>query len=154
MEQKRDTAVRLPYRLSLGAIGRYFDKMDCRGVFVAEVDSGYIGKAYNVQQEAELLAEGFTFPFEDVNALVASPLMDAYPPTDSSPNCVYGYGLFMQAVGELCDRLDASYVSILELTRGFVLCYSVREEGRNPCERRRLALDRDSIEEIMERATF
>ncbi len=161
MEQLDQTG-RPGYRHALQAIGHYFDQQLYRGIFVAEIDDGYIGKARSAHEDAELYAEGFSFPHDDVQALIDSPLTGENAPIDGPPHCPYGYGLFMQAVGELCDRHEASYVSVLEVTNGFVLCYTVdaaptRDSGRRlggrrnepRAERRRFVLDRVGIEELM-----
>ncbi len=145
-------AARPPYRQALKAIGRYFDEQPCRGIFVAEVDEGYIGKAYPAHEPAELHAEGFTFPFEDVRSLIQVATGTA-PTVDGPPHCPYGYGVFMEAAGEVCDRAGASYVSVLEVTNAFVLCFTVpREDGRD-LQRRRYVLDRIGVEELLNGAT-
>ncbi len=164
--EDRDQITRPAYREALQAIGHYFDQQSYRGIFVAEIDDGYIGKARSAYEAAELYAEGFSFPLDDVQALIDSPLTTSSVAVDGSPHCPYGYGLFMQAVGVFCDRNDACYVSVLEVTSGFVLCYTVAGaragrrsgghrggKGAEKTERRRFVLDRMGIEEMMNLAS-
>ena len=156
-DKDREHTDRPAYRQALQAIGHYFDQQSYRGIFVAEIDEGYIGKARASHEEVELYAEGFSFPLNDVEALIANPLPRGF--VDGPPHCPYGYGLFMQAVGEFCDRNNASYVSVLEVTNGFVLCYTIgsqrdsgrrgRKGGDHRPERRRFVLDRVGIEEMV-----
>ncbi len=138
----------LSYREALEAIGLYFDQQLYRSIFVAEVDDGYVGKACPAEEEAGLRAQGFTFPFDDVRALVARNGDAAVAPPDGGPpHCPDGYAAFMRAAGAHCDRAAASYVSVLELNSGFVLSYTARSgSGR---ERRRLMLDRIGIGELL-----
>lgn len=146
----RDVIDKPIYKMALGAIGRYFDQQTNRGIFLAETADGYVGKAYSgAAYEAEMHAEGFSFPHEDIRALIASPIMHAPPPTSTPPNCVYGYGLFMQAVGDMCDRSQASYVSILEVTQGFIVSYTLQPDTKRAPERISMVLDRTGIDDIM-----
>jgi hypothetical protein len=158
--EDRNQVARPAYREALQAIGHYFDQQAYRGIFVAEVDEGYIGKARSAYEEAELHAEGFSFPLDDVQALIASPITTSSAAVDGPPHCPYGYGLFMQAVGEFCDRNDACYVSVLEVSSGFVLCYTSNcgprrrgGKGAPKAERRRFVLDRTGIEEMINHAS-
>src|SRR5690242_14822974 len=50
---KTTTVARPAYRQALEAIGWYFDQQLYRGVFVAEVEDGYIGKARPAEEDAE-----------------------------------------------------------------------------------------------------
>jgi hypothetical protein len=144
-------AVRPTYSQTLGAIGWYFDQQNYRGVFVAEVEAGYIGKARPAEETAELHAEGFSFPHEDVATLINSAAVGAAPLEGTSPLCPEGYGTFLRAVGEMCDRTGASYVSVLEVTNGFVLGFTVPSKDGHTVERRRSLLDRVGIEDLMDR---
>jgi len=139
------------YREELEAIGLYFDQQLYRSVFVAEVDDGYVGKARPAEEEADLHAEGFTFPFADVHTLVANiGGATVEPPDGGPPHCPYGYAVFMRAAGAHCDRAGACYVSVLELNNGFVLSYTVQDGAAS--ERRRLMLDRIGIGELLNEA--
>jgi len=136
------------YREALEAIGFYFDQQLYRSVFVAEVDDGYVGKARPAEEEANVHAEGFTFPFNDVRTLIANIGGAAVePPAGGPPHCPYGYAAFMRAAGAHCDRAGASYVSVLELNNGFVLSYTTQSASGS--ERRRLMLDRVGIGELL-----
>src|SRR2546421_4476280 len=84
MGNGQDT-VRPTYSQTLGAIGWYFDQQKYRGVFVAEVEAGDIGKARPAEETAGLYAEGFTFPHEDVAALSNSAAAGAPPPAGTTP---------------------------------------------------------------------
>ena len=150
MGHGKDT-VRPPYSQTLGAIGWYFDQQNYRGVFVAEVEAGYIGKARPAEETAERHAEGFTFPHDDVAALINSAAAGAAPPESTSPLCPEGYGTFLRAVGEMCDRTGASYVSVLEVTTGFVLGFTVPSKDGHTMERRRSLLDKAGIDDLMDR---
>ena len=135
------------------AIGWYFDQQLYRGVFVAEVEDGYIGKARPAEEDAELRGEGFTFPHDDVTALIAAHARRLHvrsrAPRRSVPG---GYHLFMRAVGEMCDRTGARYVSILELTNGFILSFTTHAKDGRGVERRRHLLDRAGIENLLTQA--
>jgi hypothetical protein len=150
MGNDKDT-VRPTYSKTLGAIGWYFDQQNYRGVFVAEVEEGYIGKARPAEEAAELHAEGFTFPHDDVAALINSAAAGAAPSERTSPLCPEGYGTFLRAVGEMCDRTGASYVSVLEVTNGFVLGFTVPSKDGRTMERRQSVLDRGGIDDLMDR---
>jgi hypothetical protein len=150
MGNNKDT-VRPTYSQTLGAIGWYFDQQNYRGVFVAEVEAGYIGKARPAEEAAELHAEGFTFPHDDVAALINSAAAGAAPSERTSPLCPAGYGPVLRAVGEMCDRTGASYVSVLEVTNGFVLGFTVPSKDGRTMERRRSVLDRGGIDDLMDR---
>jgi hypothetical protein len=143
--------VRPTYRQTLEAIGWYFDQQNYRGVFVAEVEAGYIGKARPAAESAELHAEGFTFPHDDVAALINSATANMAPPENTSPLCPEGYGTFMRVLGEMYDRTGASYVSVLEVTDGFVLGFTVPSKDGRTLERRRSMLDRAGISDLMDR---
>ncbi len=149
-KEKRQT--RPTYRQALEAIGWYFDQQLYRGVFVAEVDEGYVGKARPAEEDAELRGEGFTFPHDDVLTLIKTAAAGGPAPDSVTPLCPGGYGPFMRAVGEMCDRTEASYVSVLEVTNGFVLGFTARAKDGKGMERRRHLLDRNGIEELMNRA--
>lgn len=146
-------AARSPYKDELAAIGRYFDQQLYRGIFVAEVDEGYIGKARPAEDLAELKAEGFTFPYDDVRALIANTSAGAPGSLshDGPTLCPGGYGLFLGAVGAMCDRVRASYVSVMELNTGFLLGFSTATTDGRPLERRRYHLDRLGVEEMINR---
>ena len=101
---KANEAARPAYRQALEAIGWYFDQQLYRGVFVAEVEDGYIGKARPAEEDAELRGEGFTFPRDDVAALIAAMPDDSTFVQNDSPLVPGGYHIFMRAVGEMCDR--------------------------------------------------
>jgi hypothetical protein len=146
-----EDTVRPTYSQTLGAIGWYFDRQDYRGVFVAEVEAGYIGKARPAEETAELHAEGFSFPHEDVAALINSAAAGTAPSESTSPLCPEGYGTFLRAVGEMCDRSGASYVSVLEVTNGFVLGFTVPSKAGHTMERRRSLLDKAGIDDLMDR---
>ena len=150
MGKGKDT-IRPTYSQTLGAIGWYFDQQNYRGVFVAEVEAGYIGKARPAEETAELHAEGFSFPHEDVVALLNSAAAGSAPPESTSPLCPEGYGTFLRAVGEMCDRTGASYVSVLEVTNGFVLGFTVPSKDGHTMERRRSLLDKAGIDDLMDR---
>ena len=149
---KTTTAARPAYRQALEAIGWYFDQQLYRGVFVAEVEDGYIGKARPAEEDAELRGEGFTFPHDDVSALIAGMPGDSTVIESASPLCPGGYHLFMRAVGEMCDRTGAHYVSILELTNGFILSFTTHTKDGRGVERRRRLLDRTGIENLLTQA--
>jgi hypothetical protein len=51
----------------------------------------------------------------------------------------------------MCDRAGASYVSVLEVTNGFVLGFTVPSKDGRTVERRRSVLDRGGIDDLMER---
>ena len=90
---KGKAPVRPTYRQTLEAIGWYFDQQNYRGIFVAEVEEGYIGKARPAEETAELHAEGFTFPHDDVAALINSAAdMDDSAGTGPVPNNDEGWG--------------------------------------------------------------
>jgi hypothetical protein len=150
MGHGQDT-VRPTYSQTLGAIGWYFDRQNYRGVFVAEIEAGYIGKARPAEETAELHAEGFSFPHEDVAALITSAAAGSVPRESTSPLCPEGYGPFLRAVGEMCDRTGASYVSVLEVTNGFVLGFTVPSKDGHTMERRRSLLDKAGIDDLMDR---
>jgi hypothetical protein len=149
---KKEATPRPAYRQALEAIGWYFDQQLYRGIFVAEVAEGYIGKARPAEEDAELRGEGFTFPHDDVAALITgmpegSKAIEAGPPL-----CPGGYYLLMRAVGEMCDRVGASYVSVLEMTNGFVLSFSTQSKDGRGLERRRHLLDRSGVENLLTKA--
>ena len=149
---KGKAPVRPTYRQTLEAIGWYFDQQNYRGIFAAEVEEGYIGKARPAEETAELHAEGFTFPHDDVAALINSAAAGATPPESTSPLCPSGYRTFMCALGEMYDRAGAGYVSVLEVTDGFVLGFTApSKDGRKP-ERRRSMLDKAGINDLLDRA--
>src|SRR5947208_1095978 len=133
MGQGKDT-IRPTYSQTLGAIGWYFDQQNYRGIFVAEVEEGYIGKARPAEEAAERHAEGFTFPHDDVAALIDSAASGATPPEHTSPLCPSGYRTFMCALGEMYDRAGASYVAVLEVTDGFVLGFTAPSKDRRKPE--------------------
>ena len=139
------------YREALQAIGRYFDQQFYRGVFVAEVDDGYVGKARPGEEDAEMHAEGFTFPHADVQALIVSTAGQTGT-VDGPDHCPFGYGVFMAAVGEMCDRTGARLVSILEVTQGFILSFTTASADGKGVERRRHLLDRAGVEELVAQA--
>lgn len=149
---KEKGAGRPTYRQALEAIGWYFDQQLYRGVFVAEVDEGYVGKARPAEEDAELHGEGFTFPHDDVLALIKTASAGGPAPDSVTSLCPGGYGPFMRAVGEMCDRTEASYVSVLEVTNGFVLGFTTHAKDGKGLERRRHLLDRNGIEDLMNRA--
>ena len=148
--------VRPTYRQTLEAIGWYFDQQQYRGIFVAEIEAGYIGKARPAEETAELHADGFVFPHDDVAALInsaaSSAAAGAAPPESTSPLCPEGYGAFMRALGEMCDRTGANHVSVLEVTDGFVLGFSVPSRVGRTMERRRSLLDKAGLNDLMDRA--
>lgn len=146
---KANEAARPAYRQALEALGWYFDQQLYRGVFVAEVDDGYIGKARPAEEDAELRGEGFTFPRDDVAALIAAMPADSSFVQNDSPLVPGGYHIFMRAVGEMCDRTGARHVSILELTNGFILSFTAHGKDSGGVERRRHLLDRAGIENLM-----
>ena len=139
------------YNEALGAIGRYFDQQLYRGIFVAEVDDGYIGKAHPAEEDAELHAEGFTFPLDDVSALLDYAPAAAQSLDEGPPLCPEGYGVLLSAVGHLCDHNGARCVSMRETRRAFVLGFSAPAKGGGQ-ERRQYVLDRSAIEELLARA--
>lgn len=143
---------RAPYREALAALGWYFDRQQYRGIFVAEADDGYVGKARPAEEEAERHAEGLSFPRSDVQALMAAADASTETPAETSPLCPTGYGPFMSAVGELYDRNDARQVSLLEVTNGFVLGFTARGENGRGLERQRVLLDRAGVLDLLHRA--
>jgi hypothetical protein len=116
------------------------------------MDEGYVGKARPAEEEAELHAEGFTFPYDDIKALIATTGQPVSLPGDGPPLCPGGYGLFLRAVGEMCDRAGATSVSVLEVTSGFVLGFNAKPKGGRSTERRRHHLDRVGIDELTNHA--
>lgn len=140
------------YRQALEAIGWYFDQHMYRGVFVAEIADGYIGKARPAEEDAETNAEGFTFPHSDVSALMAAAANGGPAPEHAPPFCPVGYGAFMRAVGEMYDRNEASLVSVLEVTNGFIIGFTVPARDGRKLERRRLILDQNAIGELINKA--
>ncbi len=150
---KDDEPNRRPYREALAAIGCYFDRHLYRGVFLAEVPDGYIGKAHPAEEHAELRAEGFTFPSSDVEALIADTDERDVVPESTPPFCPSGYKVFLRAVGAMCDHASAQHVSLLETTSGFVLGLSVPAKQQRRLERRRILLDRGGIDELLSKVS-
>lgn len=144
----RAESARTLYRDELAALGRYFDQQLYRGIFIAEVDDGYVGKARPAEEDAEMQAEGFTFPHSDMQALMANAGTADGLAADGPPFCPGGYGLFMRAVGEMCDRVNAGYISVLEVIDGFVLGFNAPAKNGRGLERRRYHLDRVGIAEL------
>lgn len=143
-----DAAARPTYREALEAIGRYFDQQLYRSIFIAEVDDGYIGKARPAEEDVELRSEGFTFPSDDIRALIADAV--GAPPElidDGPPYYPYGYGVFMRAAGARCDRSGGHEVAVLEVMSGFILSYTTTEGGN--ATRHRVLLDRTDIENLV-----
>ena len=147
---KRQTAGRAAYGEALRAIGWYFDQQRYRGIFVAEVDDGFVGKARMAEDVDEAHAEGFSFPRTDVSALMVSAAVGGGVPDSRPPQCPDGYGPFMHAVGKMYDRNAARCVTLLEVANGFVIGFTTARDGK--AVRRRLLLDRAGIEELMDRA--
>lgn len=143
---------RAPYRQTLAALGWYFDRQQYRGIFVAEADDGYVGKARPAEEEAECHAEGLSFPRSDVQALIAAAAASTDSPAMASTLCPTGYAPFMSAVGELYDRNDARQVSLLEVSNGFVLGFTARGENGHGLERQRVLLDRAGILDLLHKA--
>ena len=143
-----DAAARPRYREALEAIGRYFDQQLYRSIFIAEVEDGYIGKARPAEEEVELRAEGFTFPADDVRALIADAASTPPEPIDDGPPyCPDGYGVLMRAVGTRCDALAARDVAVLEVINGFVFSYTTM--AGDSATRHRILLDRTGIEDLI-----
>src|SRR6185312_15496812 len=67
---KVSQAGRPVYKQELAAIGWYFDHNRSRGVFVAEIHGGYLGKASSAEQVAETRAEGLSFPRAELSNLI------------------------------------------------------------------------------------
>lgn len=143
---------RASYKEALAALGWYFDRQQYRGIFVAEADDGYIGKARPAEEEAERHAEGLSFPRSDVQALMAAAAASTDTPAGASALCPTGYGPFMSAVGELYDRNEARQVSLLEVANGFVLGFTARSENGRGLERQRVLLDRAGILDLLHKA--
>ena len=57
----------------------------------------------------------------------------------------------MRVLGEMYDRTGASYVSVLEVTDGFVLGFTVPSKDGHTMERRRSLLDKAGIDDLMDR---
>lgn len=142
---------RLSYRQALEAVGWYFDRQQFRSIFVAEVDDGYVGKARPASQAAELYGQGFHFPHADVAELSATINPAVTPYENAPPLCPGGYSTFLAAVGEMYDRSDASYVSVLEVNDGFVIGYNAASKDGGKQEHRRRMLDRSGIDDLMDR---
>jgi len=141
---------KLTYRQSLEIIGRYFDQQHYRGIFVAEVAEGFVGKARPATQEVDLHAEGFTFPLDDLRALATDASVPPVLVEDGPPFCPDGYSVFMRTVGAWCDKQSASLVSLLEMEAGFILSYTESHNGVST--RQRIVLDRAAIEDMMNEA--
>lgn len=149
---KKPSSGRPTYGQALEAIGWYFDQQLYRGIFVAEVDDGYVGKARPMEDRAGTRTEGFTFPHSDVSALATAAAAGHALPDSAPPFCPEGYSVFMRAVGEMYDRNSASYVAVLEVANGFILSFTATSRDAGKPVRRRLLIDRAGIEELMNKA--
>ena len=134
------------YEMTLSAIGSFFDQQEGRGIFLAEVDEGFIGKSFSGDQEVELRADGFSFKREDVAALMQNAWVSDVAVRSTSSHCIDGYGVFFRAFGAECDRIGATYVSLLEVKDGFVACYTDRMTSRPV--RRRIFFDELAIGDL------
>jgi hypothetical protein len=132
------------YGEELSAIGWYFDHHRSRGIFIAEVEGGYLGKASPAEQAAETYADGLNFPREQLSKLKLRASMGTTIPEKAPVFCRAGYGAFMGAIGHLCDERAATNVSVLEVSDGFVVGYTLPTS-----ERHREFLDAAGIDELL-----
>ncbi len=132
------------YGEELAAIGWYFDHNRSRGIFIAEVEGGYLGKASAAGQAAETYAEGLDFPREELKQLILRAAMGPTIPEKAPVFCRAGYSAFMGAFGNLCDQQAATNVSVLEVSEGFVVGYTLPNS-----ERRREFLDATGIDDLL-----
>jgi len=116
------------YQDSLRAIGRYFDRNVYRTVLVAEVDDGYVARAFPGHQSS-LRAEGIALPMSDVLALIAAQ-DQGRDGTGSDlkmpPLLPTGYEDFFRSLGHEMDAAKASFVTLVELSTGILVSYAAK----------------------------
>ena len=116
------------YQDSLRAIGRYFDRNVYRHVLVAEVDDGYMARAFPGHQ-SNLKAEGIALPMSDVLALIASQEQGrdgARQRCKDAAALPTGYEDFFRSLGLEMDAANANFVTLVELSSGILISYAVK----------------------------
>jgi hypothetical protein len=137
------------YQNALRAIGRYFDRNIYRHVLVSEVDDGFIARAFPGQQ-ARLKPEGIALPMSDVLALIATQEQArGFLPADVKmpPLCPTGYEDFFRSLGFDLDGAQASNVSVVELSGGFLVAYNVKR-GRS-LDRLQMFYDPQQVDDLL-----
>lgn len=148
MQQKNS---RPTYQDSLRAIGRYFDRNIYRHILVSEVDDGYIARAFPGLQ-GNLKPEGIALPMSDVMALMTSQQQGrgiSFTDVKMPPLCPTGYEDFFRSLGFDLDSANASNVSVVELSGGFLVSYTVRARGG--LGRSQMFYDPSHIDEVLTR---
>ncbi len=146
MMQKTDRPI---YQDSLRAIGRYFDRNIYRHVLVSEVDDGYIARAFP-GQAGNLKAEGIALPMSDVMALINSQEQGRGVPANDvkmPPLCPTGYEDFFRSLGHDLDTVGAAHVSLVELSGGILVSYSVKV--KRGLDRAQMFYDPPRIDELL-----
>ena len=140
------------YQDSLRAIGRYFDRNVYRHVLVAEVDDGYVARAFSGHQSS-LRAEGIALPMSDVLALIAAQ-DQGRDGTGSDlkmpPLLPTGYEDFFRTLGHDMDAAKAGFVTLLELSTGILVSYTAKGLKGGP-ERAQTFYDPPRIDDLLTR---
>jgi hypothetical protein len=137
------------YQDSLRAIGRYFDRNVYRHVLVSEVGDGYIARAFPGMQ-GNLKAEGMALPMSDVMGLINSQEQGRGAPAGEvkmPPLCPTGYEDFFRSLGFDLDAVEATKVSLVELSGGFLVVYTAR--GKDGPERAQMFYDPPRIDVLL-----
>lgn len=140
------------YQDCMRAIGRYFDRNVYRHVLVAEVEDGYIARAFPGGQQNSR-AEGIALPVSDVLSLINTQTRArgvALNDVKMPPLCPTGYEDFFRALGWELDVMQAAAVSVVELSGGILISYSSRSSKNQ--ERAQMFYDPPKIDELLTKA--
>ena len=140
------------YQDALRAIGRYFDRNVYRHVLVAEVDDGYVARAFPGHQSS-LKAEGIALPMADIVALIA--VQDqgrdgAGSDLKMPPLLPTGYEDFFRALGHEMDAAKAMFVTLAEMSTGILVSYAAKG-AKGGLERAQMFYDPPRIDDLLTR---
>ena len=138
------------YQDSLRAIGRYFDRNVYRTVLVAEVEDGYVARAFPGHQSS-LRAEGIALPMADVLALIAAQDQgrDGIGSDLKMPPLLpTGYEDFFRSLGHEMDVAKAAFVTLAELSTGILVSYAAKG-AKGGMERAQLFCDPPRIDDLL-----
>jgi len=138
------------YQDALRAIGRYFDRNVYRHVLVAEVDDGYVARAFPGHQSS-LKAEGIALPMADVLALIAAQDQgrDGTGSDVKMPSLLpTGYEDFFRSLGYEMDVAKAGFVTLVELSTGILVSYAAKG-AKGGLERAQRFYDPPRIDDLL-----
>ena len=122
------------YQQALGAIGEYLDRRACSDLLLCSLEDGYVARVERRPGPPEAL----TFPLDEVVALIRARDGRETPPLPSGRGettslilrTLGGYAAFLDALGQECDRLEATSMLVLELHDAVLISYQRAPSSR------------------------